>query len=421
MNQPHVRLRTRAPSLAHAHAHFIRPHPKSLTAERPTWCSALITTARPPLITARPPARPLTLHPPAGPPDRPQLDPAASRDRVDSWPVPRPETAHLETTPRKASCLGVKRHDSSSFIETEAPAGGAMMAAAAPAIPRAAAAPGIAAPPAPGLAAPATPRRRRRRPRRRRGAAAAGRRAGDAAAPEQERGRGERGRNPALPPAAARRASHMPEVMGTPRGGAVFKRPELQGKRMSAEEVSEMRAVFCVVRRRRLGQDLGRRALGGDGEAGHADAARQGRVDDPRGRPGRPASVDFEEFLKVLERAKTTQKLAGFANIVHAQKATVMQVKKDNMVHSFAEEECVAFCDFVNNRLAHDPKLSYLLPIREMTDLFSVVADGVVLCKLVNEAVPRRSTSARSTSRRATRSTSPRTTTSRSRRANRSG
>ena len=100
------------------------------------------------------------------------------------------------------------------------------------------------------------------------------------------------------------------------------------------------------------------------------------------------ASVDFEEFLKVLERAKTTQKLAGFANIVHAQKATVMQVKKDNMVHSFAEEECVAFCDFVNNRLAHDPKLSYLLPIREMTDLFSVVADGVVLCKLVNEAVP---------------------------------
>ena len=61
------------------------------------------------------------------------------------------------------------------------------------------------------------------------------------------------------------------------------------------------------------------------------------------------ASVDFEEFLKVLERAKTTQKLAGFANIVHAQKATVMQVKKDNMVHSFAEEECVAFCDFVNN------------------------------------------------------------------------
>ena len=37
----------------------------------------------------------------------------------------------------------------------------------------------------------------------------------------------------------------MPEVMGTPRGGAVFKRPELQGKRMSAEEVTEMRAVFA--------------------------------------------------------------------------------------------------------------------------------------------------------------------------------
>ena len=133
------------------------------------------------------------------------------------------------------------------------------------------------------------------------------------------------------------------------------------------------------------------------------------------------ASVDFEEFLKVLERAKTTQKLAGFANIVHAQKATVMQVKKDNMVHSFAEEECVAFCDFVNNRLAHDPKLSYLLPIREMTDLFSVVADGVVLCKLVNEAVPETIDERAVNFAPRNRSTSPRTTTSRSRRANRSG
>ena len=196
------------------------------------------------------------------------------------------------------------------------------------------------------------------------------------------------GANLAPPPAAARRASHMPEVMGTPRGGAVFKRPELQGKRMSAEEVTGMRAVFASFDAdgsSKITVDELSAAMEKLGTPMPRDkVASMIREVDQDG----SASVDFEEFLKVLERAKTTQKLAGFANIVHAQKATVMQVKKDNMVHSFAEEECVAFCDFVNNRLAHDPKLSYLLPIREMTDLFSVVADGVVLCKLVNEAVP---------------------------------
>ena len=34
------------------------------------------------------------------------------------------------------------------------------------------------------------------------------------------------------------------------------------------------------------------------------------------------------------------------------QKATVMQIKKDAIVHSFAEEECAAFADFINNKLA---------------------------------------------------------------------
>ena len=56
------------------------------------------------------------------------------------------------------------------------------------------------------------------------------------------------------------------------------------------------------------------------------------------------------------------------------------------MVHSFAEDECAAFVDFINSRLAYDPELSYLLPMNEYIELFGAITDGVLLCRLVNEA-----------------------------------
>jgi len=68
------------------------------------------------------------------------------------------------------------------------------------------------------------------------------------------------------------------------------------------------------------------------------------------------------------------------------KKSTVLQIRKDATVHSFAEEECMAFADFINTKLGAEPQLAYLLPIREISELFSVVADGVLFCKLINLA-----------------------------------
>ena len=65
-----------------------------------------------------------------------------------------------------------------------------------------------------------------------------------------------------------------------------------------------------------------------------------------------------------------------------------MQVRKDNIVHSFDEEECTAFVEFINGKLGDDADLAHVLPITEISDLFSAVADGTLLCKLLNVAVP---------------------------------
>ncbi|CEP00842.1 Calponin-homology (CH) domain-containing protein [Plasmodiophora brassicae] len=57
-------------------------------------------------------------------------------------------------------------------------------------------------------------------------------------------------------------------------------------------------------------------------------------------------------------------------------------------VHSFSQEEMTAFAEHINNSLANDADLSYLLPIDTTgQQLASAVTDGVLLAKLINKAV----------------------------------
>jgi len=61
----------------------------------------------------------------------------------------------------------------------------------------------------------------------------------------------------------------------------------------------------------------------------------------------------------------------------------------DSTTHSFSEEEKVAFADYINNALKKDADLKTHLPINtgDMS-LFKACYDGLVLCKLINDAVP---------------------------------
>lgn len=57
-------------------------------------------------------------------------------------------------------------------------------------------------------------------------------------------------------------------------------------------------------------------------------------------------------------------------------------------VHSYSEEETSAFTEHINNCLSHDKDVSPLLPMNPVDGLFRSVSDGILLCKLINAAVP---------------------------------
>lgn len=57
-------------------------------------------------------------------------------------------------------------------------------------------------------------------------------------------------------------------------------------------------------------------------------------------------------------------------------------------VHSYSEEETSAFTEHINNCLHHDKDVAPLLPMNPVDGLFRSVSDGILLCKLINAAVP---------------------------------
>ena len=107
-------------------------------------------------------------------------------------------------------------------------------------------------------------------------------------------------------------------------------------------------------------------------------------------------SVNFEEFVAMAERLKAQRGPSdalgsAYTEMVDKGKAKLTQVTKSGghtAVHSFAVDECLAYADFLNSKLAWDPKLKYLLPITDFAELFGACSDGVLLCKLINVAAP---------------------------------
>jgi plastin-3 len=61
----------------------------------------------------------------------------------------------------------------------------------------------------------------------------------------------------------------------------------------------------------------------------------------------------------------------------------------DEIVHTIRVEEEVAFSNWINSNLAPDPDLKRLVPISPNDgDLYNKIQDGLVICKLINLAVP---------------------------------
>jgi len=102
-------------------------------------------------------------------------------------------------------------------------------------------------------------------------------------------------------------------------------------------------------------------------------------------------TIEFEEFLEFVEKLRSgkASSAKGFGNVV-VKNANINVVASTHATHSFSDEEKVSFVEYINDVLSKDVDLKHhKFPLNpDSMDIFNAVKDGILLCKLVNTAVP---------------------------------
>ncbi|GMJ05056.1 fimbrin 1, ARABIDOPSIS THALIANA FIMBRIN 1 [Hibiscus trionum] len=96
--------------------------------------------------------------------------------------------------------------------------------------------------------------------------------------------------------------------------------------------------------------------------------------------------IDFEAFLRVYlnMQGQATGKLGGSKN-----SSSFLKASTTTLLHTISESEKATYVTHINIYLAEDPFLKQFLPLDPATnDIFNLAKDGVLLCKLINVAVP---------------------------------
>ncbi|KAE9223987.1 hypothetical protein PF004_g12350 [Phytophthora fragariae] len=102
-----------------------------------------------------------------------------------------------------------------------------------------------------------------------------------------------------------------------------------------------------------------------------------------------PPSPATEQYLSGNVDAHTLSVLQRRASAAAQYNSTIHEVKGTaGGLHSYSEEETAAFTEHINNTLHSDKDVATLMPIGMDAGLFRAVCDGVLLCKLINAAVP---------------------------------
>ncbi|XP_078167481.1 fimbrin-2-like [Carex rostrata] len=93
--------------------------------------------------------------------------------------------------------------------------------------------------------------------------------------------------------------------------------------------------------------------------------------------------IDFERFLQLY------LKMQGKAGSKGSTTSAFLKAATTTLLHTISQSEKAAYVNHINNYLGEDDFLRKFLPIDPLTDdLFEISKDGVLLCKLINVAVP---------------------------------
>ncbi|KAG6677824.1 hypothetical protein I3842_14G046700 [Carya illinoinensis] len=97
--------------------------------------------------------------------------------------------------------------------------------------------------------------------------------------------------------------------------------------------------------------------------------------------------VDFESFLRVYLTLQAPASARTGSNAKNS--SAFLKAATTTLLHTISESEKASYVKHINNYLEQDDFLKRYLPIDPSTnDLFEIAKDGVLLCKLINLAVP---------------------------------
>ncbi|XP_061542656.1 LOW QUALITY PROTEIN: plastin-3-like [Phycodurus eques] len=104
--------------------------------------------------------------------------------------------------------------------------------------------------------------------------------------------------------------------------------------------------------------------------------------------------INLEEFAAIFKDMKDDRMAQGFRKALNKKEGIVAiggtsEISSEGTQHSISEQERYAFANYINCTLEKDADCKHVLPINPETGaLFKALADGIVLCKLINQSVP---------------------------------
>ncbi|VAI57927.1 unnamed protein product [Triticum turgidum subsp. durum] len=105
--------------------------------------------------------------------------------------------------------------------------------------------------------------------------------------------------------------------------------------------------------------------------------------------PDMDQSIEFEPFLReyLNLQAKGASKSGGKKKLKGS--VSFLKASTTTLLHVINESEKTSYVNHINKFLGEDPFLKNFLPLDPASnDIFNLIGDGVLLCKLINVAVP---------------------------------
>ncbi|XP_039459226.1 plastin-1-like [Oreochromis aureus] len=112
------------------------------------------------------------------------------------------------------------------------------------------------------------------------------------------------------------------------------------------------------------------------------------------GDTNKDGKISFEEFVSIYQDLKSRQISETFKKIISRRDGIrsfggTSGISSEGTQHSYADEDKVAFVNWINKSLAKDPDCRHLLPMNpDDESLFTSVRDGILLCKMINHSQP---------------------------------